>query len=220
MVALKRIGRKISNAVICVLALNAWGVPVSGQETKDARSALREQTESRQAGKPYASPVDPQLDGKYVLGVLRTPENIDFEFVSLAGTMLYLTNRSTGEKFTFVVAPLIERTSKGEDVKLPRNVGKGDNIVIQSFRRDDRAISETQFSSIALGQSEGFVDDQLGGSGARILVHDVLVSNPGTVCTFSTCCVSCGTYQLCGSSVSSSCGDCTSGGGPTAHHRD
>lgn len=208
--ALACLGRPMG-ALACLLLCAS---PALAQPSTEVKGALREEYKARREGKPFAQPTDPQLVGKVVRGTIKTPDSTEFRFTNAPGTMLYVTNTATGEKFSIVISPLLKTNSAGEPVIIPPNADDSSDVTVHSFRIEGEALVETQFSAITTKNSEAFVDDKLGGSGAVLFVKGVFETRPSTslVGSNAICCVNCGTYQICGSSVSSSCGSCSAGG--------
>lgn len=212
----KSLGR-VTWAIACLISA---GVCL-GQPSEEALRTYDEELEAKFAGKPYATPTDPLVHAKVVRGTLQTPgpQSELFRFTVAAGAMLYVTNTLTGEEFSYVVSPNVAENSEGIAVKQPENSDSGSDVAIRAFRiTDENELVETEFWAISTERRESFPDTR--GSNCIINVKSIEPRRPGGVVnTGATCCVSCGTYQVCGTTVTSSCGSC-SANGPGRENKD
>lgn len=192
------------------------------QPNEAARKAFEEELEARKSGKPFAIATDPLIEDMVVRGTLTTPgpEPIEFKFTVAAGSMLYVTNTATGEEFSYVVAPNVEKNTKGDRVQQPTNGHSSDDVIIHAFRITEFTnIAETGFTALSTKRNENFTDTA--GSACTLAIEGIFKRRPsGGVVRAGTCCVSCGTYQICGETVTSSCGNCSAAGGPGANNKD
>lgn len=191
-----------------------------GQPDEATRKAFEEEAEARKSGKPFAVATDPSTENKIVRGTITTPDSIEFKFTVAAGEMLYVTNKLTGEEFSYVISPNVSRNSKGQEVLQPSNSQDSDDIALRAFRITNFVnLSETSFTALSTKSNEAFTDEA--GSHCTLAIQGIFARRPaGGVVRAGTCCVSCGTYQICGETVTSSCGSCSASGGPGANNKD
>lgn len=175
----------------------------------EVKKALRDEFAARREGKPFGTPTEPKLSGLLVTATLRVDAAEEYRFTVAAGTMIYLTDKKTGEKFGIVLTPILANPTPGFEPFLPANYEKGDDLIVHSFKFDGLAAYENKHESVSTENAETFIDDQ-GGSLTEIVKIEIFDSakSDKPVIIDSLCCVSCGSYDVCGGSVSSSCGSC------------
>jgi hypothetical protein len=215
-------GRSLGLAVWAFAVLMSTGACL-GQPSEEALRTFEKELEAKIAGKPYAVATDPLVKGKIVHGIIETPgpDPVLFRFTVAAGSMLYVTNTLSGEEFSYVVTPNVAVNSEGNAVPQPQNSDAGSDVAIRAFSFSDQSeLTETEFRAISTKRQESFTDSD--GSNCTLNIQGILEGKPGggVIHTGSTCCVSCGTYQICAATVTSSCGSCSAGGPGRGEIRD
>lgn len=177
---------------------------------------IRRKLKDRESGSGIAAPTP--ADGvsgfNMIASQIKTSDKISFKVSAQDGNMLKINNTLTGKKYGIVLSTVPQSdgngTSSGTLKKATRKTRAEIEFEVHAFELTGPIQAE---NVIETGREVRFLGKPYPGPEYQITVEDFYpeVGLPNTSASAS-CCVSCGTYQICGATVTSSCGSCTTGG--------